>query len=642
MPNAPTPDKLVPLDEDARKKLSQRIQAALATAVMSREELHPRWERNEEFLHDCPKKATQWNGIDLPMQHFPLVSPRVNSLRGSVLKTIFAQDPVVRPDITGGTDETELGEAIMAYFLSYAKVEAKMRKVAPISAATNNGVLRLLWNARKACPHVEVTHPRNFVMHDPNVHDLTNCQFAGFKYNRSAPEVKALKDAGEFYEGVRLTATGAKLSDSREGEGQRVSDSSASHPADKAVEFYELFAVLNLKDIEGKPLDDIGGAKEEGEYRPYLVVFATESQEVCSVKQYSLESAPFAVFRFMTEEDGNWWSSFSVCQSLQGLQDGYNHDWNLLSFGSYWGAFPPSSKAATLAGKKNQRLGIGEQSEHLPGNPPVTLQNSFEPAAIVAMIPMRERLADEVTGSSAANRGVQFTQDHTLGEVQEVQDGASTRESDYIEAFGEGLERLCSLMAEMLVVTFQEWAPVHGPKIPGFQGNEGMALAVLRKATEWEVQAKSASQSPQAMVQKMQLLLGLMEKVGPQPEQVAQVVAQVVTGLFQQMGVDISQAQAVGQKIAEQVMGQVQSPLDQMEIIKALVNNLELTNAKQILKEDKQDAAGTPGAPGANPLQAFMQLLQGAPGAGPGAPTAGLQPNPGMGGPPDGGLQGAA
>jgi hypothetical protein len=366
----------------------------------------------------------------------------------------------------------------------------------------------------------------------------------------------------------------------------------AQTTADEFVELWEVVTELDLK--------------ANGEYAKYLCVLALTEEKLLSIQPYPY-SAPWYVEVRTERERNRIFPNSSVMQRLQGLQLAYSDMFTALVQASFASIGPITIlTGGGLMSKVTQakpfmvlEAPADVKVQSIAANPQV--------GAIPQGIEKVEEVADALTGIGRNGAGQQMPPSTTATEVDAIQAAQNEAKDQYTQVVAGSVERVFRLLFEFYKVHYDDLKRAYGDKLLA----DPAVIANINP--QFKVNGKNGSTTSLAVMQKLQLLIGLIEKVPGTRYDAPKIVDQI----SQLLDLPFSL------KRLESDPNPVAQLLDHPDVQSLLIRGVPLPHILQTLQNATQPNAATPaGSPGLLPNQ--PPLGDGPGGAG--APPPGVAP----------------
>lgn len=602
--------------------LGARVRLLWDAAVDERRRLIDRWARNRKFFLNDPDGTGFGVPEGLQPVHFPLTFPKLAALVDNVAGAIKGTNPMMYASGAGSSDEAEAMQKCIQFFWENSGFKRKLSRVCQTSGICGISFVRPRWEAiRKGSlqpgdvpgrygwkalgPAYDVIEPEHVGVSTSRTSNAETAMMVGHRFYRSKAQLEVLKAEGYYrFESVDSMAPADLKEHSPRDVALALLQDVAPTKDEDRVELIEAIVVRNIHEC-------LASQKQAVRYG---ITFVANSGEILRLQPYPFEDAGYFDVRLLPEEDESFWPTSSVANALQGLQIQYNAFQNLARSMVFMMAMPPIVESGA-AHDTVQPYRPGEKIAATGREVTPILVRGDSGGMIMELIQQVERQADAVVGIGQNGTATQAQGDVTATETLQIANNQSTRLGGYTDEFGAGLERIAAYTCEMLAdpKNLAQWWPVYGDQIyPGLQIAQVQEL--LLRPWRWHVSARGPGDSPQAILAKTDRLLAMAGQFNPQPEQIAQSVAQ---GLVT-MGVVTDPA--VAMEVANQAIASVPHPLDTDEILRTAVNALDLTNADKILKKEQtseaaiprdrmEDVPAIPNVPAGGPMQAASEPL---------------------------------
>jgi len=598
------------LNPDVLKRLACRLCDLVEIGKNEKADFEPRWRQNKANYDNVPIQCVSTFIPDAEDHAFPLVQPRIDALRDNIVGTVCSQSPFLLAKLRGSSQRQEDLEECLQFFFDLGRLEDALKEASPIIGYTNTAIIRVNFVAsvQDFIPDqvealqrqrygafsftgltFDVIHPDDFVCVGSNVFGINNAQLVGHRFWQQRSQLSEKVLAKKYYEHDELISSDGPDADRHD---RDVINQSSSYQGDDKIECWEV--IFRCRPSELKEPDKYNPKAKDFE-RYYKATIAVDSKVILCIEEYEGTRPWYVALRWKPKDHDSFFSGRSVCQDLQALHAQYQFLNNILIYGSMFAAFEPL--VGTGGFEKNQKYGPG-QLIAMTGGELQKPGQKFDPGVLPPMLTKIEEIADSVTGLNQAGMGQEYSKSSiTATEVGQLAAGQSQRIAGFIGAMGAGLIDLADLCQELLYLNYDFWSQQYQDslKVPPRED--------LLQPIHWDINGKNPQSTPQQTFLKMQSLLQLsqMEQQAG-VESVLASVAPVVSQTLMSLGLDDpALIEEVANHIASQLAAAPGAPmLDHKEIIRTLVNSLQLSNADKILiQEGDDDSAmgGTPAGP---------------------------------------------
>lgn len=503
-----------------RKKIAEQLVREIDASINERSQLRDRWERNEAFYRDQDGIGAISLADGIPARHIPLVYPKVNMIVGTVYQTLTGVSPMLQAiPANGDNDTADAIEQDVEFLLSKANFDNHLWSVLEMSAILGVAALRpriefiessflplmqdmdsTVYDTEEGgeiCAGVVIDriHAGDLINFPSWRSDLSQSKTVGHRmpYLR-AEEVRELQRVGRYLDETTIYG-GDEPEEHQIG---RDSDfdlyqagNGTGEPDDNAVELYELVSKMRL-----------GDDKEE---RYYRCVVAKTSQTLLDIEEWPYSRPPYFDFRFH-DEYGKFWPSTSIAQHLQGLQLYLNDLMHLYIGGVSMAAFPPLL-APTGCGlpESKTKYGPGEIIEvDSPADfQPLPIQ--FNPQGMMDIIQFVMQLADSSARISQVGTAQQFKSGTTATEASGILAAQQAAQNQYTARQGLSLEKMWPFIVELYRHDYDFLKEIYGDALKIQSADQ------LKMPVRWEVNGKQSGNTPEALLQKLQLLLAMVQ-----------------------------------------------------------------------------------------------------------------------------------
>lgn len=528
---------------EERKAFADKLTLMVMAGMEQVGRLSDRWERNEQLYRQEPiATGTEVSGQP---RHVPIVQPRVDQLVANICGPLFANEPYYVAKGWGmDAGRSQEVESFVHFFNQRAQLDRRYRKGIRLAAKAEPAIVRVHFEDGHADhdtpdsdtkvqmkqayvgPAISVIHPKNFVCYPLYVGDIAEAKVTGHRFARRVQEIRERQLSGIYFDAE--TIYGGE--DPQEWNAGRSKEWSLTEEAsgivgetDQAVEVWELIV---KEDLDG-----------DGFEERYLVHLVPDQGFLLSCQRYGAEyedgvcipySRPWYFELFIHEsDDGELYRSNPFVQNLQGIQVTFNEIWNLIVDGSMM--------AATPAGFTNDRLLHGEFVKYQPGtiyhvDGPLNIvwaAPKFDPGVLPAVLDKLEMLADAASRISQAGIGQNMKAGTTATEAAGVLAGQQVGLDEYRTNAAMCGSQMCDFVRELSFLHFDNLVEAYGEQLPGANDLEGMR-AKMEKPLIWEPNGKSGTNSPQQLIEKIQLVLQFAQIFGYNVAELGKVVLQAL------------------------------------------------------------------------------------------------------------------
>ena len=188
---------------------------------------------------------------------------------------------------------------------------------------------------------------------------------------------------------------------------------------------------------------------------------------------------------------------------------------SLMYNGSVRAAFPPLAGVQAQSTEKDIRLNPEEIMDSI--GTASAMNNNFRGDAMWLQIMDNERIGDMVAGVSQNTMGAGSRAESTATERSIIAAGVQTHTEDRISIATADLPRMVSL-AMFIAATMREQLAVY------YGEDEVPPMDALMAPISWDVNGKSALQTPQARREAAQVLIPVVEKAGGDLRELARIM----------------------------------------------------------------------------------------------------------------------
>ncbi|MFI5385998.1 MAG: hypothetical protein ACHQ50_07740 [Fimbriimonadales bacterium] len=543
-------------DPDKLRDLGIAICQEIEHSETGKGSLPRRWERNEQ-LYNIDPDATNLNLVESMASYpIPLWKPKADRIVGTVFKSITGIEPYVQciPD-TESPGDSEKAQRLARALMTVAThdegrygFDRAFRQC--LKTAVNTGIAVLYVHpTQDGCVEHEPIHPKDFCIYPHELGDIKKAKTVGHRFWKLRNEIKALFEAGEY---LTDEVGGADSVGERGGKSSafgRTAETPIQEPDDQLIECWQVVRRCDLG---------------EGE-RDYIVCVAKKTQLVLKVAPLEYKTGRLYFDIRFDDEYGSFWPASSPGQDIQGIQLIYSDLFNVAIQGGYSAAFPGVALIGATLNAKVKRWGPGTVWELPSGASVQTVGNTFNGGFLVSLLPHIENIADATSRVSrlgtSENLPASTTATAAAGFLQAQEQG-----QDQFTAFvAPTVAEIFTFLREILVLHWEQIKRQHGTAL-GIQKRDDLTQAVRFVPT-----GKSSNSSPNTLLQKLQMAMGLSQNPNStlDYQSVEKQVLQAldlpfdVTGLEKPLGPTARELTAV---LAGLLNGQV-SPQEALQIL---------------------------------------------------------------------------
>jgi len=517
---------LLRLSDEVRERVAQRLCAEIRESEREKERLRERWIRLRA-IHDCEENTSQVQLIEgMKPYVLPLSRTKADRIVAAVVDGITGLNPYVQVfdagNLNANLDDIEQDLMTLAQDAGDA---AAIREGAEDAVITNAGVWRVRpfvderpYDAAQSSDASsgsgagakvtrldwEAIDPVDVCCYPPYFGTFAAAKTVGHRWSELLYRVKADMASGRYatYDlkgGDDPTRSHRSADDQAEGyEAQR--------PADEFVELWEVVSDLDLHD--------------DGKYRKYLCVVALTEQKLLSIQPYPY-STPWYVEVRTERERNRIFPNSSVMQRLQGLQLAYSDMFTAMIQASFASIGPITIlTGGGLMSKVTQakpfmvlEAPADVKVQSISANPQV--------GALPQGIEKVEEVADALTGIGRNGAGQQLPASTTATEVDAIQAAQNEAKDQYTQVVASSVERVFRLLFEFYRFHYADLKAAYGDKLvadPAF---------VLTVCPQFKVNGKNGSTSSMIVLQKLQMLMGLIAQTPGTRYDAAKIIDQM-------------------------------------------------------------------------------------------------------------------
>lgn len=497
--------------KDKRKEYAHSVAQEIRAGVSAREGLAKRWKTNEDNYRNINDSAYELVPGAVPM-HIPLVQPMLDRINGTVYQSIIGVDPWVQ--VIPEMDDAGIGDAVerdLQFLMNRARFPKRLWSALKITSCTNCGLLRLRYENTVGFV-IDVVHPNDFMVYPSSATSLDLSKSCGHRFYRTVSQIKAMQKSGAWidtYEQdlTQLSTTDPMKDDSgRSQEYTKVTNNELG-PDDASVELWE---IVRREDFgEAGPMWYKCIIALDSEVLLDCAPFGVHMPMLDGSQQFIPYSGPdYFDFRY-DDEYGIFWPSGSPAQNLQGVQNALNDAFNIWYWGNVASAFPAVVISGGSLGKKLEKLVPGAIIENESQVQAQIVGVTFNGSAFPEVV---DRLQMAAEGAVRINRMAigQELKSHTTATAAAGQMEMQRQSEDQYTAYiSLGLVNFYTRAYELYRLHHQDILNSFGPSI---EVKDPMALESLR--FNFEPNGAHSTNNPQALVQKLQMLLAMSAQPG--------------------------------------------------------------------------------------------------------------------------------
>jgi len=503
---------------DERKALATDIMLMVTDAENAKGTLPDRWE-SVEALYNLEEYTRAYKPHDGAAEFcFPLMTSRIDALEASVCNPILQAYPYFTAKASGdGAMKTDMAEKSVHWVFDINNWSALARLGAHIAAMTGRTIYRTWFDARVkgfsadtpdlqsyesgeveyAVPRIDVIHPKDFVIYPLAEAHITGARMVGHRDYMRRASVEEYQRAGIWYaDGAGLSEAAAIEVAGKSQEFARTSPSLTSIHADNLIQIYFLTVKFDLN--------------KDGSEEWYEVVYALDTDTLLDIKPY-IWSRPGYFAPGFHQEYRTFFPATSHGKKLEQLTLAYNEALNLFFDGVEHSAFPATFYNPDSGGMQDQFTKM-HPGDLIPTNGNPSIQQvavNFNPQNFPMILDKFENLADQVVNQPITSIGGQFAPGTTATAANQSAAGQSQTQNKNLEAFaGNEMCSMANFILELLAANPEVIKSVYGDSAPWTDASE------LQLKCTWEVTGKSQNSNPQVVIQKIDSLMGVVERMG--------------------------------------------------------------------------------------------------------------------------------
>src|SRR3990167_2599384 len=509
----------------ARDKVALDLCNEIRAGVSARRGLKQRWDKNEKIYRNEPGASGNQIIDGVEPYHIPLVKQKLDWINGVVHHAITGIEPYVQVSAVDGSDDVAaLIQNDLHFLIKKANFAKYLWEALQIASTCGKGMLRLRYIDGRGF-EFKVTHPADLSVYPASAETIANAKTVGVRFSKMYSEVQEMQKSGEYDKACDVIY-GYNPDEDPSGRNpsfDKVDSTEILTPADQLVQLFE-----------GCTQRDIKGGK-----RWYKFCVALDSNQLLSMDEFGASSTdemgftsnvPYSkpwIFALAYEaEYGKFWPSTSLGQHLQGLQQAFSDGFNIMWGGSWSAAFPVPIISGGSFGEKLKKYRPGDILENPSAIQAQVIGVQFNPAAIPSAIQMLENTADAVLGVSKMSTGQQLKSGATATEssfLAESQKRSEDRYTTYITL----------MLQEMFEFAFELYKIHHDDILRTFGMNVALPDISLLGDSKFviDVNGKATTNAPQALIQKLQMILQIAMTMPQLGVDVSAVVRKVIGSL---------------------------------------------------------------------------------------------------------------
>jgi hypothetical protein len=486
------------ISEERMAALADYLQRLVDQGMEERDALAQSWEQSKSDYENKPYPYVSqfiqgWQ--DLP---FPFAFSRAEALSDYTVTGIVTQSPMVTCLLWGSEGDSQDGEIstqearerTMDTALRRAKIEERLKTVSAASWWANAGILRLSAGDSYSPLKIDAISPEDFVIVGGGAYSIRDSIMVGHRFQRSRGDIRRLILA-KTYADVDVAALPAN-------------SEAATNSAGADTDLVDLWQIYPYLDPSSWDESDDAPKVSKREQR-FSVVFEPETGSILFIEGYDYETPCYFAFGYRAAPERGFWHPRPLGAEMQGPHRAYQCMSNLALVGTAMSAAPPLA-AQKGAFSRDQRYGPGQFVDMESGDLAVPAIR-FDINAVQSELARIERNGDAVARINSAGIGQESQQSKTATQSAAESAGMRAGIGGFLETFSGPLAEMCEHAEEILARTFQVWKPVFQEQMPVRSAEEFMTPA------KWDVPGKIPNLNPQNVLQNVQLLMGIIEKV---------------------------------------------------------------------------------------------------------------------------------
>lgn len=338
---------------------------------------------------------------------------------------------------------------------------------------------------------IDAIAPKDFIVYPTSAENVSDALLVGHQFLQVREDIEMKKAIGRYFDDITVPASDEQKNDSTK------SPPVVDSPNDGPLLCYDLVVRLVPE----------GGTK----MKRYRVTVLYNTQEVLDLEDYPYPM-PWYFAPGYRYEAGQFWPEQSVAESLLGIQTINNDAWTELIAG----VAATAMSGAVVTGYTGE-----SEIRNTPGTI-LTLKQAaqvfplpikFDSNGPIFMITHLPEIADSLSRVSQAALSQNFEPSTTATAVNSVMAGQVAGINEFTESFGLELERMAGFALYLLAMNWDAFKGFMGDAVPTVSKKE------LMNRFDIDLNGKSQSNSPQIVMQKIQMLLKFLSDLGIQPKQ---------------------------------------------------------------------------------------------------------------------------
>ncbi len=500
-------------DPTDRKRLADQLSQDIDAYDVSMQTRTDQWQRAQDVYDEALvlSSLTFIDGID--PYNVALMPQRVDGVVEAVCGPIANSEPYFVVKGTGASgDHLDDIEKTLHYALDQAGFDRRVREAGYMAALRGRGMLRLRYetldavhldrdvpvdsmatNEESAVRYsglvIDVFKPEDCVVYPTYAESIPEALLVGHRFLQSRQDARAKQRSGRYFADLNLPI----LSENLPGQDPSVVADSGT---DGGLICYDLVVKVAPPGSEST--------------RRYRVTLLKQTRELLAMEEYALPTPWYfsPAFRY---DINLFWNRRSLADRLLEVQTIYNDAYTLIVLCAAASSFTNVAVTNYQGEAQTQKTGIGKFTL-FKGNPsffPIPSQARADILQFV--IQSMEHVADSLARLSRAGLGMEFRSGATATEVQNVVAGQAAGINEYTANFGVELQRMADFARFVLAENWSAFKAFHGTAVPVRQASQ------MRARCRIELAGKSGGSSPQALIQKIQMLLGSAKELGISP-----------------------------------------------------------------------------------------------------------------------------
>jgi len=503
------PDKLK--DDEARKKLAQKLSGIIDTYIDNRGDLGERIALNEKFVKNRNVKPAKvpWKGA----QHFhiPLSGPRLNQRKANIVAALTSSDVYFRFSKMGTGGDGDNTERTVQFFLDLVNFKAVLDEAVEMAMTANQPIWRVTFQEHPdgfdGSSHTgkfaglvfDIIHPNLFICYPARRDGIPTSLVCGHCFDERKGAVKQAIKRGEYLE--------AKLGGSDDTTsvqyGVTIDDTDTLQRDNKAPDLDDedenlvIWDLLYAADLDENGYDEL--------YR--ILMRKGNVPEILLAEPYE-QPRHWYINMPIYSENGRFEAEESPAQDLQGLQILANSLVNEFVWGTQMNARPAvlTENWALNESMVGYEPGELRNTKALGKAMPIPAQFSsngydYLIALVRSLADSASKTSDALTGSPSNARESTATEQDI--KYQAFQIGAS----DDITAMSKALRKVAVVSLELLIKNFDRWYPIYQDEVPVKTVDELSGHYIIKLSGE------SPSDSPAMQMQQSQMLIQLLSQI---------------------------------------------------------------------------------------------------------------------------------